>query len=687
MSFLQHRRLATEEHKEAMPRFRLGEKDKHRNARTQDEISTYFHSARHDFDEVDKNTTCRIVEKEQRQSEPNPRDLRTYPLHNQRLQPAGASTYQPKGQSIEFIRSKPSPAKSMRTRGQRSALWSDAVQDTATKGSERTSTYLTWSESAVSPRTGAISQSRRVKRTHRPSATPSAIRRSIDDSGIYHGTGILRAEDDKPQSNILKVRIRKHGQSVPIMAGESDQSSPILGSSTGSEDKASESSGYQDERTRLHQCQELVMENNQSGCSNAVGALGNASHTPAGKALEADKVINTTDLQLISSIEVSKLAENDQQQAEVFRLVDLPDVPGVSRKEMAQKAYVGRKRRAREGRVKAGPTHDVHLESMEYGSHMEGSPGKSVPQPLGGGGTETNMFPSEHQPENMTISNLPAVATAKLYRASHLGIGDYHTQTHEVERPGSIDYGAGNVTAYKLDPTGVQRRVTVMSRKDPPPKEDPRGTVDSIHWLGAGSSAFDGRLIDKETWINKAITPMKVWPTSSLYIDTKPLYDEHNDLGLNPSTEKDFAEGRLLNCAPCWSHPPYAAKDEYPVEDGSIAGDYGASLIFYPETCPAESYHDVELVDEQVAIEEDQYVLEQPQLIMHDRRQPGYGHYYAMPVSNIDADRELVMIPKTGPIRSCYVEKNEDVVPPVDEEREQHWHIPFSGFSRPHRLY
>lgn len=686
MSFLQQGSRAAEKQDTAVPNFRP-DKGERRETRMQNEISTYFNTARRASDDVSTNTTCRtILEAEaQKQAETIPQCFRTSLIQNRRLHSFDASIDEPEGRPIHAFYS-PSPVKSIVTRRQRSALWPEAIRNTVTNDSEHASTYLTWSESAVSRRDGAMLYDQRIKRTYRPSETPSAIRRSIDKSGIYYETGIPRVDDGKPQNSALKLYLRNNGHSGRTKTSESNHSSAALATSKDGRDSPNEYPNYQEKLNQLREIPAPAVEINQIGRLNNDVALG--STTQAAKDLKAIKVINSTDRSSISSVKVPEPVRNDRQQPDFYIPADLPDVSRNSREEIAQVAYIGKARSTRQDLVEGGHTHAVQCESVNGKSHIEVNSNRSAVQSPNETGTATHISPSHHWAKGIITSTLTAAKPLSLDRESPAGISKDMTQTLAAGFQESIDYGARSVMTNKLSPAALRRHSKLVDKNIPPPSsKGQRVNMNVMYGVREGSPTADERFVDNLTWISKDITPRKVWSTSQIHNRIKPIYGEHMDLSYYHSTDGEVAESRLADGSPQQGHPIYYSGDGYPVGYAYVGPDYERCPNFYSETDAEKSYLNVHSEDKKVAIEREQFVFEQEQLTIQERHHAGYFSCRDTPISNTDAYRELIMTPKTDPLYSGYVEERDIVVPPIDEELAHDGFISFSGLSRPHRLY
>ncbi|TVY12700.1 hypothetical protein LARI1_G009340 [Lachnellula arida] len=164
------------------------EKEKQKAARAQEEISTFFKPTRTPLTEFDPNIRGRasstITALEDSFYD---RQLAADRYHNadgrsQHLEPTRerASTFRQGSPSSRLLKLRETSL---------GVNYTERPPEATSRISGKANTYITWSESQISPRTTGMPRQLRNTSQQR-SSTPESIRRSLEETGIYRGTGI-----------------------------------------------------------------------------------------------------------------------------------------------------------------------------------------------------------------------------------------------------------------------------------------------------------------------------------------------------------------------------------------------------------------------------------------------------------------------------------------------------------------
>ncbi|KAK0119023.1 hypothetical protein ONS96_012092 [Cadophora gregata f. sp. sojae] len=188
MEFLQHSRARPQSDKENMVKSRSREKEREKSSRMQDEISTFFRPTRAHLQAVSPN--CSGAAQDVFRKEPN--------LYSKRLDPEGDRD---KYRDSEPLDLRSEPSRDFEVAGpffekyqvshdynaSQRVDHSTNPPDSSSRVSGKATTYVSWSESQRSP----VSTSRHGSFDQRNiSLTPDSVRRSIEKTRIFRGTGI-----------------------------------------------------------------------------------------------------------------------------------------------------------------------------------------------------------------------------------------------------------------------------------------------------------------------------------------------------------------------------------------------------------------------------------------------------------------------------------------------------------------
>lgn len=174
------------------------EKEKQKAARAQEEISTFFKPTRTPLTEFDPNTRSRAS------STMTPPEDSFYDrqLAADRYHDAdGLSQYpEPTRERPSTFRQGSPSSRLLKLRETSLGVnYAERPPEATSRISGKANTYITWSESQVSPRLTEMSRQLRNTSQQR-SSTPESIRRSLKETGIYRDTGI----HDRPESRSFK---------------------------------------------------------------------------------------------------------------------------------------------------------------------------------------------------------------------------------------------------------------------------------------------------------------------------------------------------------------------------------------------------------------------------------------------------------------------------------------------------
>ena len=186
------------------------EKEKQKAVRTQDEISTFFKSTKTPLRELDPNTRGResstITAIEDSFYE---RQFASDKYYNADKRPQYLEPT--REQALTFRQRSPSGRLLKLRETSLGVNYTDRPPESTSRISGKAKTYFTWSESQISPRT--TERSRQLRNTSQQrSLTPESIRRSLQKTGIYRGTGIYDRPEPPSFNEVLSEaeQLRQH---------------------------------------------------------------------------------------------------------------------------------------------------------------------------------------------------------------------------------------------------------------------------------------------------------------------------------------------------------------------------------------------------------------------------------------------------------------------------------------------
>jgi hypothetical protein len=174
------------------------EKEKRKATRAQDEISTFFKPTKTPLREIDPNMRSRASStytacEDSLYGRQFAAD--DYQHSHQRSRPLERT----KKQALSFGQGTPSDKFSALREISYGVNYTERPPDPTSRISGKANTYITWSESQISP--GATAMSRQLRTANQQcSSTPESIRRSLQKTGIYRDTGIHA----RPESRSFK---------------------------------------------------------------------------------------------------------------------------------------------------------------------------------------------------------------------------------------------------------------------------------------------------------------------------------------------------------------------------------------------------------------------------------------------------------------------------------------------------
>lgn len=216
MEFLQH----PQRHPEVKTTSKSYEKDKRRASREQDKISRFFKPTKTPLSETSPNA------KQERSSTYMSDERSTYIKQRvlDRTQEPPQNINLPEKPYLGFGHPDPSSDRFSASRARTPSMHRPRTAlDTTSRLSENTTTGVTWSETQISPGAMAASRSRSHGYQRHASPTPVLIRRSIQNTGIFRGSGMegtpgltsSRTKLTPPQDGLYEKQFLADAQDTP----------------------------------------------------------------------------------------------------------------------------------------------------------------------------------------------------------------------------------------------------------------------------------------------------------------------------------------------------------------------------------------------------------------------------------------------------------------------------------------
>ncbi|CZR50496.1 uncharacterized protein PAC_00369 [Phialocephala subalpina] len=213
MNFLQHSNRHPQVEQKTKTSSKSREKEKRKASRAQEEITEFFRPSRKPLEETHPNKEDRRKTSSSKPTEKRSVNIKQVEQENQQQSHDDIRSLDPRERPFIGLR---------HTSSERLSTYcidSPAITDprkgheSASKASEKATTYVSWSETQLSP--SASSRRPTTIDGRRVSPTPESVWRLIEKTGIFRDTGVERTSalrrDERPSSRLDRTKVASHG--------------------------------------------------------------------------------------------------------------------------------------------------------------------------------------------------------------------------------------------------------------------------------------------------------------------------------------------------------------------------------------------------------------------------------------------------------------------------------------------